>query len=95
MQEMTVAVKIPEVDFDNAVNAEAAKKDLTREMRTMHSFNHHNIVKLIRVSESKCTQKLGRMFIHVQGFLKGGGGGGGGGYSPPPPPPYNYSKKRT
>ena len=52
-EERTVAVKIPEVDFDNSTNAEAAKKDLTREMRTMHSFDHHNIVKLLRVSESK------------------------------------------
>ena len=53
MGEVTVAVKIPEVDFDDSTNAEAAKKDLTREMRTMHSFDHPNIVKLIRVSESK------------------------------------------
>ena len=52
-KEIAVAVKIPEVDYDNSTNAEAAKKDLTREMFTMHSFNHHNIVKLIRVSESE------------------------------------------
>ena len=52
-KEIAVAVKIPEVDYDNTTNAEAAKKDLTREMSTMHSFNHHNIVKLIRVSESE------------------------------------------
>ena len=52
-EERTVAVKIPEVDFDNSINAEAAKKDLTKEMLTMHSFDHHNIVTLISVSESK------------------------------------------
>ena len=52
-EERTVAVKIPEVDFDDSTNAELAKKDLTREMLTMHSFDHHNIVKLIRISESK------------------------------------------
>ena len=53
-QDVMVAVKIPEVDFDNSTNAETAKRDLTREMQTMHSFDHHNIVKLIRVSESEC-----------------------------------------
>ena len=52
-KDVIVAVKIPEVDFDDSKKAEAAKKDLTREMQTMHSFDHHNIVKLIRVSESE------------------------------------------
>lgn len=52
-EERTVAVKIPEVDFDNSSNAEAAKKDLTKEMLTMHSFHHRNIVTLVSVSESK------------------------------------------
>ena len=63
-KERTVAVKIPEVDFDNSTNAEAAKKDLTREMQTMHSFDHHNIVKLIRVSESECSSLICQVYPH-------------------------------
>lgn len=52
-EERTVAVKIPEVNFDNSTNAEAAKKDLAKEMLTMYSLHHINIVKFVSISESK------------------------------------------
>ena len=49
--EQKVAVKIPSM---HSSNVEAVKKDLKREIKTMSSLHHPNVVKLLGISECMC-----------------------------------------
>lgn len=50
-----VAVKIPTMKDHNV---EAVKKDLKREILTMNSLDHPNIVKLLGISDSKAKKHI-------------------------------------
>lgn len=53
---LSVAVKIPTMKEHNV---DLVKQDLKREILTMNSLNHHNIVQLLGISECKlCVQWL-------------------------------------
>ena len=65
--EITIILKISKVEVDNSTSAEAAKKDLTKEMPATHSLDHHNIVKLIGVSDVKpILQVIPQEQLHTQ-----------------------------